>query len=130
MFKLVKNQRQYWEFIRTLRNDERVQDGFIDKLPQISSQQQTEYMDKYENQFYVCLNDMNIPMGYIRHMDGDIGVCTSPEYWGKGIGTFMIKELMKLHPECYAKIKLDNEASIRAFEKAGFKKKYYILEME
>ena len=73
---------------------------------------------------------MNDPVGYIRHMDGDIGVCTSPEYWGQGIGTFMIKELMKLHPECYAKIKLDNEASIRAFEKAGFKKKYYILEIK
>ena len=99
MFTLVKNKKQYWEFIRVLRNDERVQDGFIDKLPYISSQQQIEYMSKYENKFYICLNDMNDPVGYIRHMDGDIGVCTSPEYWGQGIGTFMIKELMKLHPE-------------------------------
>ena len=42
----------------------------------------------------------------------------------------MINELMKKHPEAIAKVKLDNEASIGLFEKAGFKKKYYLLEKE
>ena len=127
MFKFVKNEKKYWNFIRELRNDSRVQNGFVDELPQITEEQQNEYMKKYNDIFYVCIEG-DLPVGYIRHLDGDIGVCTHPDYWGRGIGSFMIDELMKLHPNSYAKIKLDNEASIRAFEKVGFKKKYYILE--
>ena len=127
MFKFVKNKKKYWNFIRELRNDSRVQNGFVDELPKVTEEQQSEYMKKYNDIFYVCVEG-DLPVGYIRHLDGDIGVCTHPDYWGRGIGSFMIDELMKLHPNCYAKIKLDNEASIRAFEKVGFKKKYYILE--
>ena len=127
MFKFVKNEKKYWNFIRELRNDSRVQNGFVDELPQITEEQQSEYMKKYNDMFYICVEG-DLPVGYIRHLEGDIGVCTHPDYWGMGIGSFMIDELMKLHPNCYAKIKLDNEASIRAFEKVGFKKKYYILE--
>ena len=127
MFKFVKNEKKYWNFIRELRNDNRVQSGFVDELPEITKEQQNEYMKKYNDMYYVCIKG-DLPVGYIRHLDGDIGVCTHPDHWGRGIGSFMIDELMKLHPNCYAKIKLDNEASIRAFEKVGFKKKYYILE--
>jgi RimJ/RimL family protein N-acetyltransferase len=135
MFKFVANEKKYWNFIRKLRNDERVQDGFIDKLPHITQEQQIEYMKEYQNNFYICLGFGGhgikpTPVGYIRHISGDIGLCTSPTYHGRGIGTFMIKELVKRHPECYAKIKLDNVASIRAFEKAGFRKKYYLMEKD
>ena len=127
MFKFVKNEKKYWNFIRELRNDSRVQNGFIDKLPKITKEQQDRYMEWNNDNFYVCIEG-DLPVGYIRNLGGDIGVCTHPDHWGRGIGSFMIDELMKLHPNCYAKIKLDNEASIRAFEKVGFKKKYYILE--
>jgi len=127
MFKFVKNEKKYWNFIRELRNDSRVQNGFVDKLPEITEEQQSEYMKKYNDIFYVCVEG-DLPVGYIRHLEGDIGVCTHPDYWGRGIGSFMIDELTKLHPNCFAKIKLDNKTSIRAFEKVGFKKKYYILE--
>tara|TARA_R100000742_G_C4257758_1_gene75611 strand:+ start:484 stop:894 length:411 start_codon:yes stop_codon:yes gene_type:complete len=135
MFHFVKNHPKYYEFIRKLRNDEKVQGGFIDQLPHITKEQQKEYMNKYKDNFYICLGFGGDgikpkPVGYIRHIDGDIGVCTDPTYQGRGIATFMIKELIKRHPNCYAKIKLDNEASIKAFEKAGFKKEYYILKLQ
>ena len=128
MLEFVKNKKQYFEFIRNLRNDSRVQDGFIESS-HITEEQQIEYMKTYKNNFYVCLSD-DIPVGYIRQIDGDIGVCTHPDYWGRGIGSFMINELMKLHPECYARVKLDNIASVKAFEKVGFKKKYYLMEKD
>ena len=37
---------------------------------------------------------------------------------------------MKLIPTAIARVKLDNEASIRLFERCGFKKRYYILERQ
>ena len=40
----------------------------------------------------------------------------------------MIKELTNVRPQVYAKIKMDNISSIKAFEKAGYTKKYFILE--
>ena len=48
----------------------------------------------------------------------------------QGAATFALNELMKLHPEAKAKVKLENGASLRLFEKCGFKKKYYLLEKE
>ena len=68
------------------------------------------------------------PVGFVGQIDGDIRVAVDPEYQGKGVGKFMINQIMKLHPESIAKVKLGNEASIRLFESCGFEKKYYILE--
>ena len=42
---LVKCTEQYWEFIRTLRNDKRVLDGFI-KSTYITKEMQLNYMKK------------------------------------------------------------------------------------
>ena len=53
-----------------------------------------------------------------------------PDFQKRGIGKFMINELMARHPQSVAKVKIENEASLRLFESAGFKKKYYILEKD
>ena len=42
----------------------------------------------------------------------------------------MINEIMKIHPNAFAKVKLENKASLKLFESCGFKKKFYILEKE
>jgi len=120
---LIENEKKYWEFIRILRSDERVQDGFI----QNSTIEQEVYMEKYNNNYYICLCD-DKPCGFIGEIDGDIRVCTDPEHQGKGVGSFMISEITKLRPNIYAKVKLDNISSVKAFEKAGYEKKYFLLE--
>ena len=86
-------------------------------------------MDKCANMFYICLYDKK-PAGYIGCIDNDIRVAVHPKFQGKGIGSFMLNELMKIKPNAAAKVKLENTASLRLFEKCGFKKKYYILEKE
>ena len=123
---LKKNSKKYWEFIRILRSDKRVQSGFIKKST-ITIKEQETYMKKYNNHYYVCLYN-DIPCGFIGEINGDIRLCTDPQYQGKGIGSFMIREITKLRPNIFAKIKLDNKASLKAFEKAGYVKKYYLLE--
>ena len=124
--KLEKNRKEYWDFIRLLRSDKRVQDGFIEES-NISIKEQATYMNEYNNNYYVCLCD-NIPCGFIGEINGDIRLCTSPEYQGKGIGSFMIREITKIRPNIFAKVKIENTSSLRAFEKAGYVKKYYLLE--
>ena len=123
---LTKNKKKYWEFIRVLRSNKSVEDGFIDKV-QISKKEQEIYMKKYNDNYYVCLNEQ-IPCGYIGEINGDIRLCTSPEFQGLGVGTFMIKELTKIKKNIFAKIKIENISSIKAFEKAGYEKKYFLFE--
>lgn len=69
-------------------------------------------------------------MGYIGVIDYDIRVATHPDFQGMGVASFMLNEVMKIHPKAVAKVKIENEASLRLFEKCGFKKRYYLLEKE
>ena len=123
---LVKNNEQYWEFIRNVRNHPDVKIGFVFQN-HITKQQQKEYMSKYGKCFYICLIDQE-PAGYVGVIDNDIRVATHPDFQGKGVGRFMINKLMEIHPKAFAKVKIENEASLKLFEKCGFKKKFYILE--
>ena len=125
---LIENDPKYWEFIRNLRNMKGVKEVFIHQ-DEISPLQHARYMLQYNNNYYVCLID-NQPAGYVGVIDDDIRVATHPNYQGQGVGSFMITQLMARHPTAYAKVKLDNEASIKLFERCGFKKKYYLMEKE
>jgi GNAT superfamily N-acetyltransferase len=123
---IAPNSPQYWEFIRQLRNMQGVREGFVQQ-EEITSIQQAEYMLKYNSNFWVCLAD-NTPAGYVGVIDDDIRVATHPDFQGKGVGSFMINEVMKICPDAVAKVKLDNDTSLKLFEKCGFTKKYYLLE--
>jgi len=124
--KFVDNTHEYWEFIRCLRNDERVKHGFIQQK-HISEDSHLKYMEKYGIFYHICLYNEQ-PAGYCGVIDDDIRIAVHPDFQGKGTGSFMINELMKIYPSAFAKVKIENQASMRLFEKCGFKKKYYILE--
>lgn len=122
----IENEFKYWEFIRCLRNDERVKSGFIQQ-EHIKSDSHLTFMHKYGINHYICLCDDN-PAGYIGVIDRDIRIATHPDFQGKGVGTFLVDQLMERHPDSFAKVKIANEASLGLFEKCGFKRKYIILE--
>jgi GNAT superfamily N-acetyltransferase len=129
--KLVENKIIYWEFIRDLRNDTNVKKGFISQK-YISPEEHANHMHSFNHCYYICLgsdtDEGNLPLGYCGVIDEDIRVATSPEHQGKGVGVFMIRELASRHPNAFAKVKIENKASLSLFQKCGFKKKYYILE--
>ena len=125
---LVKNNPRYWEFVRNLRNMSGIREEFIEQQ-EISAIQQAQYMLKYNSNFWICL-DGDKPAGYVGIIEDDIRVATHPNFQGQGVGSFMINEIMKVYPTATAKIKMDNMASIKLFEKCGFVKKYYLLEKE
>ena len=118
MVKLVKCTEQYWEFVRSLRNDTRVSDGFIDPT-EITNEMQINYMKLYSDSYRIALYN-NIPAGYVGVVDGDIRVCTHPDFQRLGIAKFMINECTKLWPDSVARIKLNNIHSLRLFQSCGF----------
>jgi len=126
--RFVKNDKQYWEFIRELRNHPDVKKGFIEQ-EYIDKFDHQLYMQRFGSHFYVCLVNGE-PAGYAGALQGDIRVATHPDFQGKGVGKFMINELMSRHPNAIAKVKVQNKASLRLFESCGFEKKYYILEKD
>jgi GNAT superfamily N-acetyltransferase len=121
---LVKCTKKYWEFVRVLRNDDRVQSGFI-KSSNITKDMQSAYMMMYSKFYRIALIDGK-PAGYVGVIDDDIRVCTHPNYQGQGVGKFMINQCMKIWPTAFAKVKMENEASIKLFA-CGFTKKFFIL---
>jgi len=123
---LVENKKEYWEFIRNLRNHKDVKTGFIQQ-ENITSFQHRMHMMLNEEYYYICLIE-GVPAGYVGVIEKDIRVATHPDFQGKGVGKFMINKLMEISPDAAAKVKIENEASIKLFEACGFKKKYYILE--
>ena len=128
---LVPNEEKYWEFIRNLRIMKGITQGFVEQKD-ITVEQQQEYMKQFNNNFYICLYKSN-PAGYIGIIENDIRVATHPQFQGKGIGSFMVNSVMEMHPDAYAKVKIDNIASYNLFKKCGFKvnqfvaEKYYVL---
>jgi len=107
---------------------EGVKEGFVQQ-DIIDEIEHAKYMLKYNNNYWVCVIE-GVPAGYVGVIDDDIRVATHPDFQGQGVGSFMINRIMEMHPTAYAKVKLDNEASIKLFEKCDFKKKFYLLERE
>jgi len=123
--KLVNCSNEYWEFIRILRNDKRVLDGFIEST-YITKEMQEKYMQNYSKFYRVALLN-NQPCGYIGVIEDDIRICTHPDFQNKGIGKFMLKEIMKIFPTAYGKVKINNEASLNLFKSVGFEEKFIIF---
>ena len=133
VLKLVPCIKEYWEFIRNLRNDEKVQEGFIETI-EITPEMQEKYMNKYSECYRVALAEVHmgdslnkIPVGFVGVIENDIRVCTHPDFQGKGYGKFMVNECMKIWPNAFAKVKINNKASLKLFESCGFGLNYYHL---
>jgi RimJ/RimL family protein N-acetyltransferase len=108
---------EYYEFVRKLRTDPRVASGFLQEVD-ISPDDQIRYMRKHGGSYFVCLL-LGEPVGYAGVVDNDIRFCTHPYYQGMGVGTFMLDNLRQYFPEATGRIKKENTASQKAFDKCG-----------
>jgi RimJ/RimL family protein N-acetyltransferase len=122
--KLVNCTEKYWEFVRLLRIDPVNQEGFF-TVANITPEQQKEFMIHNWSKYKICLVE-NKPAGYVGLLHGhEITYCVHPDFHGKGIGTFMIKEFSKPFSVTDAYVKVDNIASQKVFEKLGWEKQIY-----
>lgn len=125
-FEIVENDRAHWEFVRQLRNNEQVKGGFINQ-EHISESAHRDYMMEHSDDYYLCKVDGELA-GYVGVVDGDIRVATHPKFQRMGVAEFMIGFISELKPKAVAKVKVENEASLGLFAKAGYEIKYYLLE--
>ncbi len=123
---LVDCTEEYWDFVRVLRMNKKVAQGFIEGAD-ISPEDQVRYMTKYSECYRVCLSNGR-PCGYVGVIDDDIRVCVDPNYWKMGVGKFMINKCREIWPSSFARVKVDNNASLALFKSCGFEPKYIILE--
>lgn len=129
--KLVACTPPYWDFVRRLRNDPANLAGFIDTTS-ITEAMQQSYMSQHAGSYRICLNH-DLPVGFIGDINGDIRLCVDPAWKNHGIGKFMIGEYVKSQEKdkrkLFAKVKVENQASRRAFESCGFRAKFIIYEI-
>lgn len=124
---LVKNEPKYYEFIRELRTNPEVSEGFISQAS-ISREQQLDYMALHGDKYMICLLGA-IPIGFIGVVANDIRLAVLPEWQGKGVGSFML-ETYPFEKGSVAKVKVENKKSLNLFVKRGYVVKYYLLEKE
>jgi ribosomal protein S18 acetylase RimI-like enzyme len=108
--------------------DERVAHGFIQKA-NITPEQQKEYMAVHWSEYFIALVD-DAPAGFVGCVDGDIRICTHPDFQRRGVGRFLMREIMKRFPEAVAKVRTENEASQRMMEASGLAARYIIYGSE
>tara|TARA_R100001163_G_scaffold63734_2_gene56304 strand:+ start:1337 stop:1720 length:384 start_codon:yes stop_codon:yes gene_type:complete len=114
----------HWYSILDIRNENR--QGFGDQSI-IPIANHHAYMFENFSNYLLCVDDDEV-IGFIGHVDKDIRLATKRTHQNKGVGKFMLRGFMEKFPEAIAKVKIDNEVSLKLFESFGFKKKYYILE--
>jgi GNAT superfamily N-acetyltransferase len=122
---LVECSNEFWEYVRILRLNPKVASGFIETI-HISVEDQIKYMNSHSNNYRIVLAD-GVPCGYVGVINNDIRVCTDPSFQGRGIGKFMINSIKEIWPDAVAKIKIQNEVSLRLFKSCGYDVEFYLL---
>ena len=84
-------------------------------------------MQKYNENYILALCDGE-PAGYAGSIDGDIRICVQPKFQKKGIGSTLVKEIMRKYPDSFAKVKIENKGSRTLFESCGFTARYLLME--
>jgi GNAT superfamily N-acetyltransferase len=118
--------RDYWEFVRRLRNDPRTKHGFIQQ-GEITQEQHQLFMLKHGSSYLIALKDGE-PVGFAGSVNGDIRVCVDPDQQRQGIGKALIHELLRCFPGSVAKVKTENAASRRLFAACGFLPTFVVYE--
>lgn len=114
---MVKCTEEDWQFILGLRNMHGK--SFLNSN-RITFSEHFNFMRQHNDDYYICWNDdHNTRMGFIGVVNGDIRLASFNKMGG--VGTFMLNFIKDKYPNATGKIKADNQASIKLFDKCGVK---------
>jgi hypothetical protein len=125
-FELVPLTPKFFEFVRDLRNNPEIKDNFITQ-DYITVDSHNNYMSENAKSYFLCLRNGE-PVGFIGVVANDIRIAVLPTQTRNGAGTFMLEKISEIFPTATAKIKIENESSLKLFESVGYKKRFYLLE--
>ena len=120
---IVKCEPFHWNDVLEIRNENH--EGFGD-TEIITASVHYLYMTQHSKNYLICTH-LKRAIGFIGHVDNDIRLATRKEYQRRGVAKLMLEEFQKKFPNCIAKVKKNNKASLKLFESCGFIIKYYIL---
>lgn len=106
---------QYWEFVRRLRMNPKVQHGFLQPA-NISVEQQISFMRKNSKWYTIAVQEGE-PKGYLGLIGPsrtEITYCVEPIYHGQGIGTALLYFAHDNIQGVWAKVLKTNHASLKA----------------
>jgi GNAT superfamily N-acetyltransferase len=116
----------YWEFVRQLRTDPRCKPAFIQQ-GEIRKDEHRLFMMDHRKSYLIALLDGK-PAGFAGSVKGDVRVCVDPDYQRRGVGKFLLQELLKKFPGSQAKVKVENLPSQKLFESCGWVERYKVYE--
>jgi ribosomal protein S18 acetylase RimI-like enzyme len=116
--RIVPCSEPYWEFVRQLRTDPRTCQGFVQQVS-ITPAQQSSYMRQHAHCYLIALGPAGTPLGFVGVVDNDLRLCTHPDHQRKGVGSFMLREILKRFPMADVKVRVDNVASRQLFAAHG-----------
>lgn len=138
-FECVQRSKQNAEFILKWRNDPETLRMSFHQQPKVWESFYQEFCEDYFNfsdlpPLFALSDDKRVAFLRFRpvsHPDGkvrrccDISINVSPEERGRGVGTHVLKEVRSWvhqqgYDDLYAEVKVENAASRKAFEAAGF----------
>ena len=76
-----------------------------------------------KNEDFTCILDDIWRVGFLCCAGGELGYVVDPRAWGRGVGTWMVREFMEKNGddiELKAKVLETNTASCRILERTGF----------
>ena len=109
-----------WEFIREVRNAS--SECFFSEA-HIYPDEHEDFMKKHGSNYFVTKNE-NHKIGFIGEVDGDIRLAVATRFRGKRLATTMLIFFQEnlAFKTLTAKVKANNYASIKTFERAGWVK--------
>ena len=124
-----------WDFILSLRNNEKTRDNFYTKNI-IKKQDHYKYLEdqeKNQNFFNWIISYENVNAGYIRILENDVSIMIDDKFQNKGIGTTALnlveKEAKLLGiKKLVGRIMVHNNQSKKIFEKNNYNLLMYWLE--
>ncbi len=124
-----------WDFILSLRNDDKTRDNFYTKN-KIKKKDHYKYLQeqaKNPNFFHWIISYGNSNAGYVRILENDISIMLNNKFQNKGIGTSALKLIEKEAKllgikKLVGRVMVHNVQSKKIFEKNNYTLLMYWLE--
>ncbi len=122
---LKKVNKEDMKFIYELMTNKLVRERLFEQR-EFSYEEHLKYWQTFHGFAYIIIHNEK-KIGLLRDETQELSIQILPEYWNMGIGSKVISDYCDGKQGFHARIKNNNIASVKIFEKAGFKHHHIVL---